>query len=108
VGEAWLKSLKVGDTVIVESGWGRGRLGKVERITGTQVIVNDTRYRKKDGGMVGAHGYSRENIYEGTAERVAVVRQAWLADRLANFTWNRLTLEQLEAIYKQVRPEAPK
>ena len=51
----WLESLKPGDTVIEEGpGWPtRYYIKAVTRVTKTQVVVGDSRYRKTDGRKIG-------------------------------------------------------
>lgn len=99
----WLNKLKVGDTVIVSAGWQGDRLGKVERVTATQIVVGGSRYRKVNGNIVGAQGYSREGLYEATPHRVATVRKAYLARKFSGAKWHDLSLEDLEKVEALVR-----
>lgn len=49
------ENVKVGDVVIERSRW-RIALAKVTKVTATQVVIGENRYRKKDGYLVGSTG----------------------------------------------------
>lgn len=81
--KAWLESLKAGDQVILTGGphyasldGGKGRMCHIVRLTKTLFILDhrpeETRIRRADGYMTGAHFYGY-HIVEATPERVAVV-----------------------------------
>ena len=50
-----LENVKVGDMVIERSRW-RIAVAKVTRVTATQVVIGENKYRKKDGYLVGSTG----------------------------------------------------
>lgn len=50
-----LENVKVGDVVIERCRW-RIELAKVTKVTATQVVIGENRYRKKDGYLVGSTG----------------------------------------------------
>lgn len=47
-----LENVKVGDVVVIHKSHHRG-VGKVTKVTATQIHVGNCRYRKKDGNVVG-------------------------------------------------------
>ncbi len=94
--------LKPGDKVI-ESGCGYGlhdMVGKVERLTKTQVILeNGSRYRRKDGVLVGNNNYYRSRLRQYTEEAANKIRHRLLVDAVYNAAskdkLKKLSLEQL-------------
>lgn len=47
-----LENVKVGDVVITHRGQEKG-VAIVTKVTATQIVIGDDRYRKRDGDMVG-------------------------------------------------------
>jgi hypothetical protein len=70
----WLESLKIGDAVILTSR-GPDRVERVEHATRTMVTVAKRRYRRSDGGEVGAEPWHWSNLREATGGRVEALRQ---------------------------------
>src|SRR5512146_1346394 len=65
---------KVGDEVITRSAYSdRYRRAKIERVTKTMVVVNDTRYRRSNGMQTGTDSWYFGYIYHVTPET-----EAWL------------------------------
>lgn len=107
----WLHNLQVGDEVIVSTRWYGRFIGKVERATATQLVVNGIRYSRKSGRQTGDHA-TINYLEEPTPERVAGVREATrrkgLIERLRHADFDALTTEQLAtmvAILGQPRQE---
>ena len=113
----WLAALGPGDQVVVR--WSNsprdtpGVLRKVERGTATQVVVDGTRYSRKDGYVLGAkrnRAYTFTTLAEPTPEKLALIRRALVprvkirrAQVLAickHYEWERLSDSALEEIYK--------
>lgn len=72
-------SLKPGDTVVVVSGYGRKeRLGKVERLTKTQIVVKNCAYKfkRRNGYAVGTFTFDRWHIYIPTDEEAKTLRKS--------------------------------
>jgi hypothetical protein len=103
----WLASLATGDKVIVTDGWNTQRIAIVDKVTPTQVVVGNARYRRHSGKMVGADSYSRNCIHEATPALLADVRKKTLAIKLAEFKWHDYSLIDLEAVWKVVRAMKP-
>jgi len=117
---AWLATLKVGDTVILQPGYLSGRddcLVRVERITATQIAVQDpttsrgylNRFRRSDGSAVASRdAYDRRyRIVEPTPERVAAIRRATVIKELRETDWAVYPDDVLEAVAKLVEIDLP-
>ena len=101
----WLQNLKPGDKVIRRSG-GVGAVDYIEtitRVTPTQIVIGNARYRKDTGREVG--GYDRwhsiwleEATPEATRKVEATFKRLKLVRELSNMEWGKLPLETLEAV----------
>jgi hypothetical protein len=70
--------IKAGDYIVetCHPCHGPGLLHKVERVTNTQIIVNNRRYRKADGGEIGnTDTWSRRGMIPATLELLEKIRQ---------------------------------
>lgn len=92
-----LENIKVGDVVIERCRW-RIKLAKVTRVTATQVVIGENRYRKEDGRLVGSGPWDLRWITiptEGELEELK--RQKFIEDvvlRLNKLTAQDVTYEQ--------------
>ena len=106
--EKWVSELKVGDKVYVSNPHrhGSGDIKFVEKITKTQVTVNDSRFMKKSRRIIGS--YLNIWISEWTQEREDKIRKEEehckrreeLMSRLNSVSWYSYTNEQLQGIVK--------
>lgn len=64
----WLENLKEGDKVIYGLSWESAMLEPVRRITATQIMVSASKFRRRDGMLI---GYGREFISEATPKAIA-------------------------------------
>lgn len=108
----WLKSLKVGDEVILTHhhyGTRSRSVAAVERETKMYFIVGCHRFRKEDGREPGRSMGSWATIDPATPENrqraLAENRKALLVDRLGSTKWRSLPLETLEAIHSLLPKE---
>ena len=66
--EKTLQELEAGDLAYIESSHGNG-IVKIDRITKTQIVTKKgLKYRRRDGGLIGAGMYYYEYIQTLTAE----------------------------------------
>lgn len=93
-----LENIKVGDVVIEHCRW-RIAVVKVTKVTATQIVIGENRYRKKDGYLVGCTGSwypSRISLpNEGEIEELRI--QKFIEDvvsRLNKLTAQDVTYEQ--------------
>lgn len=106
--DEWAKSLKPGDEIAVGN-YHRKDIRTVDRVTATQVVVGDARFRRKDGMLVGDyHGLSRPYIMPATQKIRDGVRREKLeaeirrfADRLGRR--DAVPLDILEAVAEAIR-----
>lgn len=56
-----LKDLVVGDDVLV-NGMNHIRIAKVDKVTKTQIVVNNARFRRDSGWQCGGDSWSRKSI----------------------------------------------
>lgn len=97
--KSWLDKLSVGDRVIVYNGGDGASIKAVSKVTPTQIVVGNTRYRRKDGHVVGGDTWSRHSLSEATPERVATVRRRVIAKSLAAVKWGGYELADLEKVW---------
>lgn len=97
--ESWLDNLSVGDSVVIYNGWYGASIKAVSKVTATQIVVGNTRYRRKDGYVVGGGTWSRHSLREATPERVAAVRRRVIAENLATVKWKDYELADLEKVW---------
>jgi hypothetical protein len=105
----WLEDVKVGDEVFASYGGGWSRqltLRKVERVTPTQIVVSGTRYRRKDGRVVGASTWTREWLQEATPELKAEVREEHrrrdVLAKINGVRWGDVHVDTLEHVWDLV------
>lgn len=103
--EQSLENIKIGDTVIFTMGgwYSRTIVAKVTRVTPKQFGVNEYRFNKKDGAMVGdrftiCRFATKEDVENYKREQ----RCIFLRNRISTFfksdKRNSLTIEELEKI----------
>ena len=96
----WIEALKVGDKVARSFWYGRETLGVVEKITPTQVVVDGTRYRKKDGWTVGAYRGKIVPLTEAIKERLLRDHWVWQVRRAIDATnFHDLPVADLQTIF---------
>jgi hypothetical protein len=92
---AWLESLKVGDEVAMTRDCRRYILGRVVRVTPTQILVRGSgqfgRYRKADGELVGASTYEGSSLYAVTDSLREAIRVREARVTLGQFNFNALS-----------------
>ena len=102
----WLEGLTPGDTVVIDNRM-NPRVRTVDRITKTQIIVGNCRFKRSNGFQVGQSRWDMVCLSEPTPERVSRVRHRELCAKLSNTRWSELPLETLEAV-DALRKEAAK
>lgn len=111
----WLKDIKAGDTVYIQSRY-RVRTGVVVKTTNTQIVVGGARFRKSDGCEIRA-GYKRsfrdhlipEDQASGLiAEEKREMEMRGLRARIQAFNLVHLTEEQLLSIISVIEERTDK
>lgn len=84
-------NLKVGDMVVETLGFSGERIGKVERITKTQVVLDTGgKYRRTNGRQVGADKWSNSHIVPASEADIIRVRMRNMRDAIDRITPDRL------------------
>ena len=104
------ENLKVGDLVVVRGNIIAGEeLSKIERVTNSQIVISNRRYRKKDGRLVGEGNWHYGSIKPATEKDIERINERERKDELLAFirkvAWCNLSLESLETICDVVKKE---
>ncbi len=100
---SWLDKLKPGDRVIVSDGHRGAYVDRVDRITKTQIITKNGRWRKLDGHPVGGGSWSLSMIREDTPEAVEKANRTAQARYLSLVSWRTMPDDVLSVCAKLVR-----
>lgn len=106
----WIKELKVGDEVIVESGgWSHRRsIEKVEKINKVTIKVGGSLF-SIDSGYERGDGWHKATLYQCTPQAREELRikqeKDRIAARLIGFPWSRLSYEKLLKVYNIVKED---
>ena len=69
-----LKDLQVGDIVLVSGTWHR-RLSTIQRVTKTQVVVNNIRFNRLSGWQCNRDRWNTSKLYVPTEEQIAEIKE---------------------------------
>lgn len=106
--ENWTQSLKAGDEVVVTGRfYGHDRLARVDRVTATQIVVGNERFRRDSGRRVGDSGYAFAYIVEPVAQRREAIERRMLTDAITRANFDKLPLETLRAAHELLCKRAP-
>lgn len=101
-----LKDLVVGDDVLVR-GMYRRRIAKVDKVTKTQIIVNNARFRRDSGCQCGGDSWSRKIISVPTEKEISDIKEENLRETLiyaiCSFDFKRLSTDELKQVYNIVK-----
>ena len=102
----WLKSLKPGDKVAVETITGGPVFRKVARITKTQIVLdNCQKFYISSGIIVGGSFYRRIRILPVTAEIKETVERSTLIYRIKKSHLSAVSIESLRKILSIIERE---
>ena len=101
-----LKDLVVGDDVLVISRYYR-RIAKVDKVTKTQIIVNNARFSRDSGWQYGGDSWNRKSISVPTEKEISDVKEENLRNTLvyaiSSFDFKRLSTDELKQVYNIVK-----
>lgn len=101
-----LKDLVVGDDVLVISRYYR-RIAKVDKVTKTQIIVNNARFRRDSGWQCGSDRWNIRRISVPTEKEISDVKEENLRKKLvyaiSSFDFKRLSTDELKQLYNIVK-----
>lgn len=101
-----LKDLVVGDEVLVISRYYR-RIAKVDKVTKTQIVVNNARFRRNSGYQCGGDSWNRKIISIPTEKEISDIKEENLRKTLvyaiSSFDFKRLSTDELKQVYNIVK-----
>jgi hypothetical protein len=101
-----LKDLIAGDDVLVV-GRSCRRIDKIDKVTKTQIVVNNARFRRDSGWQCGGDSWSRKSISVPTEKEISDIKEENLRDTLiyaiSSFDFKRLSTDELKQVYNIVK-----
>ena len=101
-----LKDLVVGDDVLV-TGRSYRRIAKIDKVTKTQIIANNARFRRDSGWQCGSDNWDRKSISVPTEKEISDVKEENLRKTLvyaiSSFDFKRLSTDELKQVYNIVK-----
>lgn len=97
-----LKDLVVGDDVLVTSMYHR-RIAKIDKVTKTQIVVDNVRFRRDSGWQCGGDIWDRKSISVPTEKEISDVKEENFRKKLiyaiSSFDFKRLSTDELKQVY---------
>lgn len=101
-----LKDLVAGDEVLVTSRYYR-RIAKVDKVTKTQIVANNARFRRNSGWQCGSDSWDRKSISVPTEKEISDVKEENLRKKfihtISSFDFKRLSTDELKQVYNFVK-----
>ena len=101
-----LKDLVAGDEVLV-TGTLHRRIAKVDKVTKTQIIVNNARFRRDSGCQFGSDRWNVRRISVPTEKEISDFKEENFRKELlyaiSSFDFKRLSTDELKKVYNIVK-----
>jgi hypothetical protein len=101
-----LKDLIAGDAVLVTGRYHR-HIAKVDKVTKTQIIANNARFRRDSGWQCGSDRWDMKSISVPTEKEISEIKEENLRKTLiysiSSFDFKRLSTDELKQVYKIVK-----
>lgn len=101
-----LKDLVAGDDVLVTGMYHR-RIAKVGKVTKTQIVVDNVRFRRDSGWQCGGDSWNRKSISVPTEKEISDVKEENFRKKLiyaiSSFDFERLSTDELKQVYNIVK-----
>lgn len=101
-----LKDLVVGDDVLVTGTFHR-RIAKVDKVTKTQIIIDNARFRRDSGWQCGSDRWNVRRIYVPTEKEISDIKEENFRKELlyaiSSFDFKRLSTDELKQVYNIVK-----
>ena len=101
-----LKDLVDGDEVLVTDTLHR-RIAKVDKVTKTQIVIDNARFRRDSGWQSGSDRWNVRRISVPTEKEISDVKEENLRKILINtissFDFKRLSTDELKKVYNIVK-----
>ena len=101
-----LKDLVAGDEVVV-TGTLHRRIAKVDKVTKTQIVIDNARFRRDSGSQCGGDRWNRKSISVPTEKEISDIKEENIRKILINtsssFNFERLSTDELKQVYNIVK-----
>lgn len=101
-----LKDLVVGDDVLI-IGRSCRRIAKIDKVTKTQIVVDNARFRRDSGWQCGSDRWNIRRISVPTEKEISDVKEENLRKTLiyaiSSFNFKRLSTDELKQVYNIVK-----
>ena len=101
-----LKDLVAGDDVIVTGTFHR-RIAKVDKVTKTQIILDNARFRRDSGWQCGSDRWNVRRISVPTEKEISDIKEEnlrkILIHTISSFNFERLSTNELKQVYNIVK-----
>ena len=101
-----LKDLVAGDEVLV-IGMNHRRIAKVDKVTKTQIVVDNARYRRDSGWQCGSDRWNVRYISVPTEKEISDIKEENFRKKLIyainSFDFKRLSTNELKQVYNIVK-----
>lgn len=101
-----LKDLVAGDDVLV-AGSSCRRITKIDKVTKTQIVVNNARFRRDSGWQCGSDRWNVRRISVPTEKEISDIKEENLRKTLiyaiSSFDFKRLSTDELNQVYNIVK-----
>lgn len=101
-----IKDLVVGDDVLITSRYYR-RIAKVDKVTKTQIIANNARFRRDSGWQCGSDSWDMKSISVPTEKEISDIKEENFLKNLiytiSSFDFERLSTNELKQVYKIIK-----
>lgn len=101
-----LKDLVVGDDVLV-TGRSYRRISKIDKVTKTQIVVDNARFRRDSGWQCGSDSWNRRSISIPTEKEISDVKEENIRETLiyviSSFDFKLLSTDKLKQVYNIVK-----
>ena len=101
-----LKDLVVGDEVLV-TGTLHRRIAKVDKVTKTQIVIDNDRFRRDSGWQCGSDRWNVRRISVPTEKEISDVKEEVLRKTIiyaiSSFDFERLSTNELKQVYNIVK-----
>ena len=101
-----LKDLVAGDEVLV-TGTLHRRIAKVDKVTKTQIVIDNARFRRDSGWQCGSDRWNVRRISVPTEKEVSDFKEEnfrkILINTISSFNFERLSTDELKQVYNIVK-----
>lgn len=103
-----LKDLQVGDIVLVSGTWHR-RLSTIQRVTKTQIIVDNIRFNRLSGWQCGRDRWNTSKLYVPSEKEIAEIKEEEthkkLVHSIQDCDFKKLSTDKLKQVYNIIKSE---